>query len=121
LTYIALENSNSDKVVLAQNWIDYLNGVSGDLNAHRVYYATVTLVESIVFLFLLWYLPSHASNIVRTREGGGGMMSVAHAAAGSTIAAGAKAAQTVGGIALSGSLQQSARYLAKQIQSKLVS
>src|SRR5215472_9510162 len=48
-------------MALAADWSNYLNVLGHGINDHRVYYATVTLVESLVFLSAVWWLPNEGA------------------------------------------------------------
>lgn len=106
--------------ILVQGWVNDLSGLGLTINAHRMFYATQALVESVIFFFVIWYIPNHIGNIIRTHQGGGGSLgSVATAAAGNTLQAGATAAKTA--VATVDGAGKSAAQLSNVVRSKLTS
>jgi P-type conjugative transfer protein TrbL len=100
-------------ITLTAKWSAYLNGLGLAINDHRVYFATLALIESITFFVGVWLIPRmvthniHASAGSTADEGAAGMWAVGQAA-------GAKAAQGAAAATVSGGAS-----LGKYIQAKL--
>ena len=86
---------------LATDWNTYLNGLGTTINSNRMFYATLALVEALVFFIALWHLPKRASQNIRVEAAGGGA-DTDEGAAGTMLAAGGRAAQAAGGAAITG-------------------
>jgi hypothetical protein len=103
---------------LAGTWAAYFAGLGTGINKYRVYYATVALVESVIFLVAVWILPNQAARIIHT-TGGGGIEPGGDAGAASTLhiaqQAGKTAASAAGGAASGG------KQLAQYVQQRLMS
>lgn len=108
----------SGGTLLAQGWIDKLNGYGFFFNPHRTAYAVETLIESLIFFFIVWLLPYSIGRIIRT-TGGGSYAGVAQAAAGATLKTGATAVRTaVNGLDGAG---KGAAELSNMVRNKLTS
>jgi hypothetical protein len=97
-------------ITLAGTWAAYINGLGTTLNTNRVYYATVALVESFVFLIAVWILPNKAAAIIHTTSGGG--PTIGDDGAKATVAMVQHAAGATGG---------GGKELGQQIQRRLMS
>jgi hypothetical protein len=100
--------------VLANGWAADLAGLGTKINEYRVYYATVALVESLVFLISVWVLPNQAAKVIQTIHGGGIDLGGDAGAAG-TIQAAQKGASAAGGVMTGG------KQLAQHVQRRLTS
>jgi P-type conjugative transfer protein TrbL len=99
-------------ITLTAKWSAYLNGVGLAINDHRVYFATLALVESVAFFLGVWIIPRMIARNIHATAGG----------AGDEGAAGMWAAgQSAGGMAVSGAAAGVAggARLGKYIQAKL--
>jgi hypothetical protein len=100
--------------VLARTWAADLAGLGAAINKNRVYYATVALVESIVFLVSVWILPNQAAKIIQTTSGGGNEPG-GDAGATATVEAAKK------GVGAAGSAIGGGKQLASYVQRRLMS
>lgn len=104
---------------LANGWAKDLAGLGVSINANRVYFATVALVESIVFLAAVWILPNQAAKLIQTSHGGGSEPA-GDAGASSTIHGTHQAGRVTAGIAgggMAGGGAQLGQYVQRRLNS----
>lgn len=98
-------------------WITDLSGIGTTVNDHRIFYATTALVESILFVTMVWTLPNVASSTIRTHLGGGGSSGHSEMAAESTINTATGAASTVAEMTATGGTSELANYVQRKLSS----
>jgi hypothetical protein len=98
---------------LATGWAGYFGGLGAAINSYRIYYATVALVEAILFLISLWILPNKAAALIHMAGGGGGP-NIDDKGASTTINMAQKTATTMAG-------GGGGKELGQRIQQKLMS
>jgi hypothetical protein len=106
-------------VTLGGGWTSYLNGLGLSINDHRIYFATLALVESWAFLVGVWIIPRMVAGNISAALGGGitgddGAASMMHTAE----RAATSVASHASGVAAKG-VGLGAKALGRYIQAKL--
>jgi P-type conjugative transfer protein TrbL len=114
-------------MALAIDWASILTGAGLDVNTHRIFYDTLTVAESILFLLCVWFLPNAAMRLVSATGtalgfGEGLLAGAASAASGAASAGASKAASAVGQTAVNaaGAGAEAVGNLAEKVQSMLM-
>jgi len=101
-------------MTFARQWDTDLTALGASLNSHRIAYELQTLIESVIFIGVLCYVPNRATSLIRV-ELGGGAGSHGNEGATHTIETTQSAAKTAAGVASAAGNRELGAYVRRRL------